>query len=452
MTESSRRSTRRASLAAVSFACLSLFISASGRAENWPQWRGPYFNGSTTETNLPTQWSKTENVAWVTPLPGESGATPVVWEESVFVSSPDEQKNLLLLCLDRKTGQVRWQKVVVAGEDRQKGLNNMASPSPVTDGKAVFGLFGTGDLAAFDLSGQELWKRNLAKEYGRFAIMWIYGSSPMLYGGKLYVQVLQRNPCPDDYTLALDGKPERESYLLCLDPQTGKTLWRHVRSTDAVDEAQEAYSTPVPYVGQAGAEILVVGGNYVTAHAPDTGAELWRCGGLNVRQEHWWRIVPSPVVADGLVIVCGPKRDPVLAMKDGGKGMVTDTHTAWKFKEFPSDCVTPLSYQHKLFVLDGDRQVMTCLEPQTGAKKWQGNLGVQEIFRASPTGADGKVYCLSENGTVVVLDAGEEFKVLSTIRMGEAPARSSIEVAHGALFIRTAKNLYCVGNSVRREP
>jgi outer membrane protein assembly factor BamB len=425
---------------------LAVLIAASARAENWPQWRGPYFNGSTTESNLPSQWSKTENVAWVAPLPGQSSATPVVWEDCVFVSSPDEQKNLLLICLDQKTGQVRWRKVV-AGEARQVGRNNMASPSPATDGKRVFSLFATGDLAAFDLAGQELWKRDLAKDYGRFANMWIYGSSPMLYGGKLYVQVLQRNPRPDNYAHALDDKTERESFLLCLDPLTGKNLWRHVRPTDATDEAQEAYSTPVPYTGKQGAEILVVGGNYVTAHSPDTGAELWRCGGLNDRQEHYWRTVPSAVVADGMIIACGPKRDPVLAIKDGGKGLVTETHLAWKFKEFPSDCVTPLFYQQKLFVLDGDRQMMTCLEPQTGAKKWQGNLGVPDIFRASPTGADGKIYCLSEKGTVVVLDAGDEFKILSIIRMGEAPVRSSIAVAHGALFLRTAKNLYCVRNA-----
>ena len=95
-------------------------------------------------------------------------------------------------------------------------------------------------------------------------------------------------------------------------------------------------------------------------------------------------------------------------------------------------------------MLDGDHQMMTCLDPQTGDKKWQGNLGVKEIFRASPTGADGKIYCLSENGTVVVLEAGDEFKILSTIRMGESPVRSSIAVARGELFIRTAKNLYCV--------
>lgn len=134
MTELNHRATRRVSWAAVSCACRALLIGVPSRAENWPQWHGPYFNGSSTEKDLLAEWSKTENVAWVAPLPGYSGATPAVWEDSVFVSSPDEQKNLLLICLDRRTGKVRWQKVVGLG-NREKGRNNMASPSPATDGK-----------------------------------------------------------------------------------------------------------------------------------------------------------------------------------------------------------------------------------------------------------------------------------------------------------------------------
>jgi outer membrane protein assembly factor BamB len=424
---------------------LFLFFGTSSLfAENWAQWRGPYFNGSTSETNLPSQWSKTDNVLWVRELPGYSGATPVVWEDSVFVSSPDADTNLLLLCLDRKTGQVRWERKV-GGGNFEKGRNNCASPSPLTDGRRVFVTFATGDLAAFDFSGKELWHRNLAADYGRFAIMWIYGSSPIFYRDKLYVQVLQHGKVPAEYSHAQDGRLERDSFLLCLDPATGKNLWRHVRSTDAISEAQEAYTTPVPSETARGSEIIVAGGNYVTAHDADNGTELWRCAGLNLRGERFWRVVPSPVMADGFAIACGPKRDPVLAIKDGGHGLVTETHLAWKFAEFPSDCVTPLFYNKRLFVLDGDRQVMTCLQPQTGQKIWQGNLGVHEIFRGSPTGADGKIYCIGEGGTAVVLAAGDEFKVLATIPMGESPVRSSIAAAEGGLFIRTARNLYCIG-------
>lgn len=416
------------------------------QAENWGHWRGPFFNGSTTETGLPTNWSKTENVAWKTPLPGFSGATPIVWGDHVFVSSPDSAKNLLLICLNTGDGKVLWKKTVSMG-DREQGRNNMASPSPVTDGKSVFVIFGTGDLAAYDFAGTELWKRNLAKEYGRFANMWLYGSSPLLYEGRLYVQVLQRNPVPTDYTHANDGKPARESFLLCINPKTGKNLWRHVRPTDALDESQESYASPIPCQGPNGAEIIIVGGNCATAESAKTGDELWRCGGLNSRNDHFFRTVPSPVAADGMIVVCAPKREPVFGIKDGGSGLVTDKNIAWTFREFPSDCATPLYYQKELYVLDGDKRMMTCLDPKTGEKKWEGNMGVREIFRASPMGADGKIYCMSEHGTVVVLDAGDEFKILATIPMGggQAPMHSSIAAAEGHLFIRTAQNLYCIG-------
>lgn len=422
-----------------------LFLSAvSLPAENWPHWRGPFFNGSTPEKNLPTTWSATENVLWKTPLPGQSGATPIIWDDHVFVSSPDAQKNLNLICLNRVDGKVRWQKQVAVG-DRTIGRNNMASSSPVTDGNTVFAMFGTGDLAAYDFSGKELWARNIGKDFGKFAIMWLYGSSPLLYHDKLYVQVLQRNP-PSDYAHAIDDKPTRESYLLCIDPKTGKDLWRHIRPTQAKMESNEAYTSPIPFQGKNGTEIIIVGGNCTTGHNTESGEELWRCDGLNAKDGQWMRTVPSPVTGAGMVFASAPKREPVFAIKSGGKGNITATHVAWKFEEYPSDCVTPLFYQEKLFVLDGDKQMMTCLDPKTGNKLWQGNLGVRDIFRGSPTGADGKIYCYSERGTVVVLEAGKEFKILSTIPMGEEPCRSSISAAHGDLFIRTAQNLYCIGN------
>src|SRR6185503_10225675 len=293
------------------------------------------------------KWTETENIVWKVPLPGQSGATPVVWGDSIFVSSPDAQKNLLLICLDRRDGKVRWQKQVAVG-DRKQGNNNMASPSPVTDGQSVYVIFGTGDLAAFDFAGKELWTRNLAKEYGRFANMWQYGASPLLFKDRLYVQVLQRSPLPPDYTHAIDDKPERESFILCLDPKTGKNIWRHVRPTDAVGESKEAYTTPIPYEGKNRSEIVVLGGDYVTGHDPATGEELWRCGGLNSKKDKWWRTVPAPVAADGFIYVSAPKREPLLAVKDGGTGLVTDTHIAWRLTEYSTDVCTPLYYHNKL--------------------------------------------------------------------------------------------------------
>jgi outer membrane protein assembly factor BamB len=415
------------------------------RAENWPQWRGPFLNGSTTEKNLPDTFSATENVLWKAPMPGPSHATPAVWNHVVFVTSPDAEKNLLLLCLDRKTGKVRWQKEVATG-DKTIGRNNMASPSPVTDGKTVWVMFGTGDLAAYDFSGQQLWARNLCKENGKFSIMWIYGGSPMLYKKRLYIQVLQRNPVPEGYSHVLDNHPTRESFLLCIDPKTGKDIWKHVRATDANGESQEAYSTPIPSEINGKTEIVVVGGDYVTGHDAKDGTELWRGGGLNTPHRQDFRIVPSPLVAAGLVVVSGPKRMPVIAYRDGLKGDITQTGVAWTYKDYPTDCTTPLFYQNKIFILDGDKQMMTCFEPKTGKVLWQQSLGIRHVFRASPTGADGKLYCFSEHATAIIMDA-KDGKVVSKASMeqGGESTHATIAAAQGCLFIRAAKTLYCIG-------
>jgi outer membrane protein assembly factor BamB len=416
-------------------------------AENWPQWRGPFFNGSTTETNLPASWSKTENVLWTAPMPGPSHATPIIWDDSVFVISPDEDKNLLLLCLDRRTGKVVWKKQVGIG-DRTQGRNNMASPSPVTDGKNVWAMVGTGELAAFDFSGKQLWTRNLAREYGRngkFSIQWLYGSSPMFYKNRLYIQVLQRCPTAVQVSSAGEGQPKVESFILCLDPGSGTNIWRHVRPSDALEESQESYATPMPGECPGGTEIVVAGGDCVTGHDAGTGAELWRGGGLrNFRNITTSRLVPTPLLADGMVIVCGAKRNPLLAFHDCGNGDVTTNGLAWTYKEYPTDCVTPLFYQGKLFEMDGDRQMMVCMDPKTGKVEWQKSLGNREIYRASPTGADGKIYCFSENATAVVMSAADG-QVLATINMEEGQSHATIAAAHGCLFVRTAQNLYCIG-------
>jgi outer membrane protein assembly factor BamB len=318
----------------------------------------------------------------------------------------------------------------------------------VTDGKSVYALFGTGDLAAYDFDGKELWKRNLGDDYGKFAIMWIYGSSPLLYKGKLYVQVLQRTPAPADYPGVAGKEGDRESYLLALDPKTGKTLWKHVRPTSARVESMESYATPIPHESGGKAQLLVVGGNCLSGHDPESGKELWRGYGLNRKDGEFMRIVASPVGAGDIAIACGPKQEPVLAFRTNLSGDISDKGVAWTFdeKQTPDVC-TPAYANGKLFVLNGDKQVLTCMDPKTGAKLWQGNLGHRDTVRSSPTVADGKIYTISEKGIVVICDANApELKILSTYQFeGAEPTRSSIVVSNGQLFVRTANALYCIG-------
>jgi outer membrane protein assembly factor BamB len=170
-----------------------LIAASTARAGDWQQWRGPNFNGSTDETNLPSAWSRTENIAWSAELPGCAASTPIVSGDRVFLSGVDAAKNTLLaLCFDRKTGKLLWRHDVAEGIRRDE-RSTFAAPSPVTDGKLVLFFYSTGELVCFDYDGRRLWARNLEKDYGQFAFQWTFSSSPVLVGEKLYVQVLQRD-------------------------------------------------------------------------------------------------------------------------------------------------------------------------------------------------------------------------------------------------------------------
>ena len=233
--------------------------------------------------------------------------------------------------------------------------------------------------------------------------------------------------------------------MLCLDVETGKDLWRHVRKTDSTLESQESYATPLPVRMKDGTtQLVIVGGDHVSGHTLEGGAEVWRAR-LYEKRDDWYRIVTSPVAHDGLVYACGPKGQPVVAFRGDGKGDVTGTHVAWKFTESPTDWSTPLVMDGKMFVLDGGKKVLSRVDPRTGAKAWSGKLPTREVIWGSPTGADGKIYLHSEEGTVVV-DAGDEFKVLGSVTLeGEGPCRGSVAVSDNRVFVRTAKNLYCFG-------
>ena len=169
------------------------FTTASLHAGNWAHWRGPNFDGSSPEKNLPDDFSKTNGVKWVAELPGPSAATPIIWNDTVFISSTDNKtKTLRAMAFDRKTGKELWNNSITEAF-AQDNNSNFASPSPTTDGKLVWFLYGTGDLAAFDFKGNKVWSRSLEKDYGQFAYQWTYGASPTIYDKQVLIQVLNRN-------------------------------------------------------------------------------------------------------------------------------------------------------------------------------------------------------------------------------------------------------------------
>lgn len=415
---------------------------------DWPHWRGPAYNGASTATNLPATFSRTENVRWTADLPGPSAATPIVWRQDVFVSSTDRAAHsLVALALDRQTGRERWRHSIAEGIQRDD-RSNFASPSPVTDGERVIFFYGQGDLVAFDLGGRRLWQRSLAKDYGEFAFLWTYGASPLLYDGRLYIQVLQR-----DVPVNGRGRPGSngviESYLLALDPATGGELWRHVRPSDAVAESRESYASPVPFSHAGRTEILVAGGDCITGHDPATGAEMWRWGTWNPKKIGHWRLVPSPVGGDGVILACAPKNDPIYALRAGGSGQLPDTAVVWKSdqtREVTADVPTPLFYLGDFFVLSDLRKALARVEPRTGRVKWLIETPGTAKYEASPTGADGRIYLLNFHGDVVVVDAADG-RLLHRAEMGEPGddrTRSTVVAVDNELFIRTNRKLYCL--------
>ena len=430
---------KRTSIAMV---IVSLILAGPVLSGDWPHWRGPFLNGTSDEKNLPETWSRTQNVAWRAPLPGHSSATPVIANGKVFVNSTQrDSDNLFALCFDAQSGKELWRRRL-GRSSRQVPRNNMATSSPVTDGKRVYFMYGSGELAGLDHEGRPLWSRNIDSEYGNISMKYGYSSSPLLYGNKLYILMQRRNRSyrsPDSSNL--------DAFMLAVDASTGKNLWKQPRMTDAQDESLDSYSSPLLHKNNGRDEILVLGADYVTAVDPATGKEFWRYGYARQKSPRW-RNISSPGLGGGFIYGIRPRGGTGLfALKSGGQGNLGDDHVAWEFNGPTPDVCTPLCYKGNLYVLDGKSGgILTCLDARGGRQKWQGKLGGRTPpWRASVTAADDKLYCISEGAEAVVLAAGgDEFKILSRIDMEDKPVQASIAIADGRLFIRTANLLYCI--------
>lgn len=439
---------------AVKRAGIVLFISASvafaGDTENWAQWRGPSLDGSSKATGLPVKWSKTENIRWKTALPSWSGSTPIIWGDRIFLMSPSalkgndkaptvksmagaripEGKDILLLCLSKEDGSVLWHRAL-SDDNYHIGKQNMSSPSPVTDGKHVWVMTGTGILAKFDFEGEEQWRLNVQDDSGKFGMNWGFGASPLLYENKLIIPVMHGWDTDDP------------SYILAYDKDSGQLLWKVERPTDAVREGPDAYTTPMPMHYDDRVEIIISGGDYVTGHDPKTGKEIWRSAGLNPKKDEYYRAVSSPLIVNDLVIA-STKKDPIIGVRGGGKGLVTDTHLVWSNGIAP-DVPTPV-YDGKYLYILHDEGAMSCLNPETGKPYYEKVRLPRGTYSASPLLADGKIYVTSEGGTTAVLKTGPTFELVEVNEMEDAYTLSSIVVSGRNLFLRTSDTLYCIGD------
>lgn len=414
-------------------------LTGTVNAENWPSWRGPSGNGLSSEKNLPAEWSPTQNIAWKIPLPGPAGATPVVWGDRIYVTSVNEAGQLLLLAIDTNNGKQVWEQVVAKGNKNSRGdEGNSASPSPVTDGEHVWSFMGDGTLGCYSKSGKEVWKINLQDRYGQFVIQFGMSSTPVLDDGVLYFQLIHG-----------EGNPKtREACVVALDGATGSQIWRVDRPSDAEAENEHSYASAVLYKDGNTKLLLTHGADFIIAHDLKDGHEVWRCGGLNrrndpsLRYDPTLRFVASPVAVPGMIIAPSAKGHPILAIKGDGQGDITDVADKhyWTYKKTP-DVPSPVIVGD-LAYLCMENGNLTVLEAQSGKEVYT-QATHRMRHRASPVYGDGKLYLTARDGKVHVIQTGREFKVLAVNDLGEDQS-SSPAISNGAIYMRTFQHLWAI--------
>ena len=427
---------RRLVIALVLVTLATAYALLSVKAENWPTWRGPASNGISSEKNLPVKWSMTENITWKLPMPDRSGSTPIIWGDTIFINVAEGTTTsgaLSLWALNRTKGEVLWKKPMGTGDVRQR-KQNMSSPSPITDGRTVWVMTGTGILKAFDFKGNELWVRDIQKDYGRFGLNHGYASTPLLYDNALFVPVLH------------GMKTDDPSYLLRIEAKTGKTVWRIERPTPAQMESPDSYITPALLREGNTTQIILSGGDCITGHDPATGKELWRSYGLNPQNIGANRIVNSPVIGNGIVFA-GSRGNPYIAVRTGGSGDVSKTHLAWTTPNGP-DVATPV-FDGKYIYLVRENGTLFCHDGKTGEVIYGPERLKPGTYSASPVLADGKIYVTNEDGVTVVFKAGPKFELLAENQL-EGYCLSTAAISDGQIFIRTDKHLYCIGQRVKK--
>jgi outer membrane protein assembly factor BamB len=403
--------------------------------EIWPQWRGPTADSVAPGKNLPTQWSPTENVAWKTRIPGWGNSTPAIWKDAIFVTTQVDDSKLLLLRLDARTGQVVWEREIGQGQPRRKGPvgvdrfhdeNNMASPSPVTDGQHVWAHFGTGDLACYNFAGDKVWAINLTKDHGPYSIWWGHANSPVLLGDLLISVCVQ------------DTKGGGKNYLVAHDKLTGKEKWFTPREYNVEAEPADSYTTPLLFDNKGKTELIVFGANVVDGYDPATGKRLWLCKPFTGN-----RVISGPTLNGDTVYAIQGMRGPLFAIKAGGNDDTTATAVKWQFGGGGSnpDAASPVVANGLVFMVNNDGQA-TCVDAETGKEVWRSRLG--DKCRSTPLVADGKIYFFTREGKAVIIEADRKFKILASPDLGEQMVASPA-VAHGSLFLRTREHLYRIG-------
>ena len=453
-----------------------LCATQPGKAQtNWPQWRGPLATGVAPAASPPVEWSKDKNLKWKVKIPGHGTATPIIWENRVFIQTaiptgkkvdlpdkdarpgaeakpqadaatkpndvekdkkgdkkssrggggrrgmsvaPTQSHQFVLLCLDRQSGKELWQKVAREelpheGHHRDHGFS---SHSPITDGEHVFAYFGSRGLHCYDLEGNAKWSKDLGRMQTKNGFG--EGSSPALHGD----------------TIVVNWDHEGEDFIVAFNKRTGKELWRQPRDEDT------SWATPLVVEHDGKPQVITAATNRIRSYDLLTGKTVWECEGLTPNT------IPSPVSADGMVyLTSGYRGNKLYAIRLGATGDVTDTEAiVWRHEKSTPYVPSPLLHDNRLYFFASNNGILSAFDVKTGKSLFGPDRieGLQGVY-SSPVAAAGKVYLVGRNGTAVVIKSGDQLEILATNRLDER-MDASPAVAGRELFLRGHEHLYCI--------
>ncbi len=426
---------------------ISILLLSSCDSDNWPQFRGPNSNQLTSEKVLPLEWSTEKNLSWNYNLPGRGWSCPIVWRNKVFFANavlddpsvmPDVQEgrrldnpvdevyNFEVICLDLETGKELWKKTAYNGKPRYKTHrdNNYAPETMVTDGKHVYAYFGMTGLYCYDMEGNLVWEKDL----GNYPMQsnWGTSSSPILYKKVLYMQI----------------DNEANSFVVAMDSKTGDEIWRRKR------DEKSNWGTPIIWKNPMRTE-LVVQGLKTRSYNPETGDLLWELDILGGRN------IASPTASGDMLVVGNETRQngggTLFGVKAGASGYISlkegetsNEFVAWTIPESGIAMASPLIYKGLIYIVDRNRGQIYCYDLASGETIYPGTkISDAGAFGASPWAFDDKIYCLDENGTTHIIQAGSEFKELGKNKLDDIFGASTA-IAKSSYIFRGEKGIYCI--------
>jgi outer membrane protein assembly factor BamB len=407
------------------FAFVLPLLGSTVFAANWPAWRGPLGTGITEEKDLPTKWSKTENVKWQVPLPEPGNSTPVVWGDRIFLTQAVGERRTVM-CLSRADGKVLWQQGVTAKENEPTHPTNpYASQSPVTDGERVIVAFASDGLFCYDMDGKEQWSRT---DLGQQIHIWGAGTSPVIRGDLCF----------------LNFGPGATTYLLAVDKKTGRTIWKHDEDIGYGQSSKEhpqyrtgvgSWSTPVFMNVEGKEQLLMSWPRRLAAYDPATGKELWTCAGLTPL------VYSSPIYGDGIAVAMSGFSGSAMAVRAGGSGDVTESRRLWLHPRSPQRIGSGVVHEGHIYI-HNDPGTAMCLDLKTGDLIWQEKLRGGANWSSVMLSGD-KCYTMTQGGNCLVFRASPQFELISENTLGER-SNSSVVPSNGELFLRTHRSLWCI--------